>query len=144
MTAAWPDIEAVVVDYLTAQLPGVFVCLELPPTTEFQARLPIVQITRIGGPSDTDTWGGGPLLDRPIVDLNVYATLTTTQTALQICNTVLGQARAAMTDIQGLKAAGAGVVSVRETVGPGPRPDPSQPVVRRGFTAQLTVRPVAA
>jgi|SRR5690606_11193177 len=59
------DIEAVLVAWLEAAIPGVHASTETPP--DLDDRLPWVQVTRLGGPYD------GFRRDQPTVDIAAYA-----------------------------------------------------------------------
>lgn len=59
-----PDVEDVLVAYLTAQLPGLRVCTELPATLEQD--VPVLQVLRFTGAIATR------IHDRAFVDLNAY------------------------------------------------------------------------
>jgi hypothetical protein len=133
----FPDVEPAIVTYLAGAAPSVHSCIELPPAEEFNTLLPVAQITRIGGPAGAGTWSDGHLVDRPTIDVDVYAG------SRQAANEAVATLRAAFGSIKGATEGGAGFVSYRENAGPTFRPDASQNITRIGFTADLTVRPIA-
>ena len=137
MQPEFPDVEPIIVAHQLELVPGVWSCLELPPVAEFNARVPVAQYTRIGGPAATPTWGSGYLMDRPVVDVDVYGG------SREQANAAVRQVRAALLGIAGTVRDGAGFVAAVETAGPGRRPDASQNITRIGFIVTLTVRAVA-
>ncbi|MFV2172342.1 hypothetical protein ACFHW2_11830 [Actinomadura sp. LOL_016] len=136
MQNEFPDVEPLIVAHQLELVPGVWSCLELPPVEEFNARLPVAQYTRIGGPAARSTWANGYLMDRPTIDVDVYGG------SREQANLAARQIRAALLGIAGTVRDGAGFVSAAETAGPGRRPDASQNVARIGFIVTLTVRSI--
>jgi hypothetical protein len=130
----FPDVEPIIVDYMLAMVPAVHSCLELPPTVEFNTRLPVAQYTRIGGTVIRRTWGHGYLMDRPRIDVDVYGG------SREQANLAVKALRAALLGIAGTVRDGAAFSDPEETAGPGRRPDASQNITRIGFTVSLTAR----
>ncbi|WP_242890801.1 hypothetical protein [Actinomadura litoris] len=130
----WPDAELIVIDFLTEVLQGVWSCNRLPPAEEFNARLPIIDVTRVAGLRTTDTWSDGYLLDEPVIDLDLWAA-TPESGALTAARSV-----AALEAMRGHRAHGAAVGRVKNITGPRPRPDVSQNITRLGVTATVPLR----
>ena len=126
----FPDAELLVVGHLSDRL-GVYVCTTLPAGEEFNSRLPIVQVTRIGG-----GWIVRKRLDGPRMDLDIYAT------GRQAANDLTAQVRAEFEAMKGLMRDGAVVTRTFEETGPVLRPEErNSGVTRVGFTAGLVLRP---
>lgn len=130
----WPDAELFMVDYLTDVLDGVWSCNRLPPAEEFDARLPIVDVTRGPGTRTGWTWSDGYLTDEPSIDMDVWAT-DPEQGARTASRLIAG-----LTAIQGYRAYGAAAGRVKNLTGPSPRPDVSQTIVRLGVSATVPLR----
>lgn len=136
MTSPFGDAEDFLIQQLTDVLAGVHVCLELPPAAEFEQRLPILQLTRAGGPSTTPTWGTGHLLDEPTISVDVFAA------SRQAANETTAAVRAAFDALAGARNDGLAVISVRELTGPGWRPDASEHITRIGLNIAVLIRPI--
>ncbi|MBO2461186.1 hypothetical protein [Actinomadura violacea] len=130
----WPDAELIVIDYFTEVLDGVWSCNSLPPVEEFNARLPIIDVTRIGGLRTADTWSDGYLIDEPTIDLDIWA--ATPESGA----TTAARSVAALAAMRGYRAHGAAAGRVKDITGPRPRPEVSQNIIRLGVTATLPLR----
>ncbi|MER6809988.1 hypothetical protein ABT299_11965 [Spirillospora sp. NPDC000708] len=132
--AVWPDAELIVIDYFTEVLDGVWSCNSLPPVEEFDVRLPIIDVTRIGGLRSADTWSDGYLIDEPAIDLDIWA--ATPESGA----TTAARSVAALDAMRGYRAHGATAGRVKDITGPRPRPEVSQNIIRLGVTATLPLR----
>jgi len=133
---ALPDVELLVVTYLS-EATGFFVCTDRPDGTEFASRLPVVQIIRTGGPRSIPTWNGRYAAEDARFSVDVYAS---TRLA---ANQAVGTVRLALEDLKGSTRPEGAVSRTWEEVGPAARPEePNTDVVRIGWIAGLTVRPV--
>ncbi|MGI5201629.1 hypothetical protein ACQEU6_08615 [Spirillospora sp. CA-108201] len=130
----WPDAEIFAVDYLTELLDGVWTCTRLPPAEEFDARLPIVDVTRGPGTRTGWTWSDGYLVDEPSLDFDVWAA-DPEQGARTAARLI-----AALTAIEGYRTRGAVAGRVKNLTGPSPRPDVSQNITRLGVAATVPLR----
>lgn len=133
-TFAFPDAEALLIQWLTQQLPHARVVATLP--SEMERHLPVVQVTRLGGRTQTQPWSaGGPLHDHPSYDLDAYAGTRedAADVARSVC-TLLGEMR-------GVSTGGAVITEVTPNVGPAWRPDYNPRVARFGATYEITLRP---
>ncbi|MBO2459818.1 hypothetical protein [Actinomadura violacea] len=130
----WPDAELVVIDYFTEVLDSVWACNQLPPAEEFNARLPIIDVTRVAGLRVADTWSDGYLADEPVIDLDIWA--ATPESGA----TTAARSVAALVAMRGYRAHGAAVGRVKGITGPRPRPDVSQTITRLGVTATVPLR----
>lgn len=127
-----PDIEAVAVAFLTARLndPAVYVCDVLPPASQFGVLLPVVHVSRVAG-----TWKYRRVLDRPLLDVDVYgADFTATKTLAALV-------RGHLDDMAGAVYLGGVVTSCTEVTGPARRPEEDPNTYRIGFTRQIHLRP---
>lgn len=133
-TFAFPDAEALLIQWLAEQLPRVRVVATLPD--ELERRLPVVQVTRVGGAAQTQPWSpGGPLHDRPSYDLDAYA--ATRETAADLARSVCSL----LPELRGNTTSGAVITDVTANVGPSWRPDYNPRVARFGATYDITLRP---
>jgi hypothetical protein len=133
---ALPDVEALIVQYLTGAVDGMYACTVRPDGTQFTALLPLAQITRVGGPRTIPTWNGRYVAEDARVSVDVYAATH------EVANATVGMVRLALEDLKG-RARPQGLVSrTWEEIGPTARPEePNTGVVRVGWIAGLTVRP---
>ncbi|WP_158884008.1 hypothetical protein [Amycolatopsis anabasis] len=127
------DVEALVVAWLAGRLDGIRVVAELP--ARFEQQLPTVQVTCLPGPKQGRPWNHGrPLLWRPRIDLDVYA--TTRAAATDLATQVSGH----LHDLIGQGNQWGHVTDVAEPAGPAWRPDYNPSVRRSGLTTELTIR----
>lgn len=132
---ALPDIEALLVQYLTRAVDGLYVCTVRPDGSEFTALLPLAQITRVGGPRTLPTWAGRYAAEDARVSVDVYAT------SHEDANATVGTVRLALEDLKGRVTQQGTVSRTWEETGPTARPEePNTGVVRVGWVAGLTVR----
>ncbi|MFE9099846.1 hypothetical protein [Actinomadura geliboluensis] len=136
MQTEFPDVEPIIVAHLSAAVPGVWACLELPPVAEFNERLPVAQCTRIGGSAIRRSWADGYLMDRPRIDVDVYGG------SREQANLTVKTVRAVLLGIAGTVRDGAAFSDPEEVAGPGRRHDASQNITRIGFTVAVTVRAI--
>ncbi|MFJ5070252.1 hypothetical protein ACIQC7_27965 [Kitasatospora sp. NPDC088556] len=126
----WPDHEAVLVAFLTADLAGPVVTTETD--NDLQDHLPLVQVRRAGGGDD------GFRLDRALVDVDVYAASRADASALarQIRTALLSRLRGSVqpTAVVGLVA----TVSA-----PAWRPYENTGLRRVGATYEIYLHPVS-
>ena len=132
---ALPDIEALLVQYLTDAVNGLYVCTTRPPAGEFIGRLPLAQITRVGGPRTIPTWNGRYTAEDARVSVDVFAG------SRAGANAAVGAVRLALEDLKGVVTPQGTVSRTWEETGPTARPEePNTAVVRTGWIAGLTVR----
>jgi len=132
---ALPDIEALIVQYLTDTVDGLYVCTVRPAAGEFIPRLPLAQITRVGGPRTIPTWNGRYTAEDARVSVDVFAD------SREGANTTVGAVRLALEDLKGAVTEEGTVSRTWEETGPTARPEePNTGVVRTGWIAGLTVR----
>lgn len=127
-TVTWPDVERVLLDWLRPQLPGTRLVTELP--ADLEARLPVVQILRVGGGRDF-SWR----LDLARVDVEVYAATRAAAAGLA------GQVRTLLATLPNVQTSGAVVVRVIEETGPSWRPEANPNLRRFGMTLRVVLRP---
>jgi hypothetical protein len=133
---ALPDVELLIVRYLTGAT-GLYACTDRPDGTQFTDRLPLVQITRTGGPRVLPTWNGRYVADDARFSVDVFAA------SRQEANDAVSTVRLALEGLKGAVRDQGAVSRVWEEVGPGVRPEePNTGVVRIGWIAGLTVRPL--
>ncbi|OXM69628.1 hypothetical protein [Amycolatopsis vastitatis] len=127
------DVEALVVTWLAGRLGGIRVLAELP--ARFEEALPVVQVTCLPGPKLARPWNDRrPLLWRPRVDLDTYA--TTRAAATDLASTVSDH----LIQLAGQGNQWGQVADVEEPAGPAWRPDYNPSVRRSGLTVELTIR----
>lgn len=132
---ALPDVEALAVQYLTTAVDGLYVCTVRPDGGEFIGRLPLAQITRVGGPRTIPTWTGRYAAEDARLSVDVYA--ATHEAAAAAVSAV----RLALEDLKGVVTPQGTVSRTWEETGPTARPEePNTNVVRTGWIAGLTVR----
>lgn len=125
---AYPGIEAVLVEFLTAEL-GCRVCVELP--ADLQDVLPVVQVVRIGGAHDDND----PSLQSPTVSVDVFAQDRGAATDLaQDVDTAMRRR------LPGRTIRGASAGRVRTVAGPAWRPWDDTTLRRFGGTYQLWIK----
>ncbi|MFP8944698.1 hypothetical protein ACLIYM_25145 [Streptomyces fenghuangensis] len=125
------DVEVELIGWTQARLgPDVVVRDELD--NNLASELPTVQIEVVGGDDD------GFRLDRPLVDVNVYA--ATRGAALDLARTVRGLY---LTDLRGARTANAVVGLVRTMSRPAVRPYENTALRRAGATYQMHLHPVS-
>lgn len=124
----WPDVERVLLGWLRPQLTGVTVLTDLPANLE--ARLPLLQIVRVGGGRDF-SWR----LDVARVDIDAYAATRTAAADLA------GQVRTLLGTLPNVQTGGALVVRVAEETGPSWRPELNPNLRRFGMTLRVVLRP---
>jgi hypothetical protein len=131
------DVEALTLAWLRGYptMAGVTIGTERP--ADLAARLPYVQITRIGGGATPTSWRSGPMLDRAGVNAQTWAT-PDRATARILIHQVIGALMAA----RSLALPGGVIVAVTMLAGPSSLPDPAavQQVHRFTTTLQMTVR----
>lgn len=133
---ALPDVELLVVQYLS-EATAFFVCTDRPDGSEFASRLPVVQIIRTGGPRALPTWSGRYAAENARFSVDVFASTR------QEANQAVGTIRLALEDLKGAVRAQGAVSRTWEELGPATRPEePNTNVVRIGWIAGMTVRPV--
>lgn len=136
LPGAYPDPEALIIDWLSDALAPVPVLGTLPPNLEDV--LPVVQILGLPGQVDSRGWNGNRwLTSRPRFDVDTFA--STREAASDLCRDV----QALLATLPGTQTGGAVVAQVSEELGPERRPDFNDRVMRYGATYALTVRPAA-
>lgn len=133
-TFAFADAEALLIGWLSEQMPTVRIMARLPD--ELDAAVPLVQVQRVGGRAQTQPWSpGGPLHDRVSYDLDGFATTREQAADLmrRVC-TLLGELR-------GNTTGGAVITEVVPNVGPAWRPDYNPRIARFGATYEVVLRP---
>lgn len=132
---ALPDVELLVVQYLT-EVTGLYACTVRPDGTEFSSHLPLVQITRTGGPRTLPTWRGQYVAEDARFSVDVFAA------SRQAANQTVSAVRLALEGLKGAIRDGGAVSRVWEEIGPAARPEePNTDVVRIGWITGMTVRP---
>jgi hypothetical protein len=132
---ALPDIKALVVQYLTSATDGLYVCTKRPDGTEFTDLLPLVQITRVGGPRTIPTWNGRFWAEDARISVDVFAASDDAVTP------AVSVVRLSLEDLKGRVTPQGTVSRTWEETGPTDRPEePNTGVVRIGWVAGLTVR----
>lgn len=132
---ALPDVKALVVQYLTEATDGLYVCTVRPDGSEFMSLLPLVQITRVGGPRTIPTWNGRFRAEDARVSVDVFTAST------DALAPVVSVVRLALEDLKGRVTQQGTVSRTWEEIGPTDRPEePNTNVVRVGWIAGLTVR----
>lgn len=132
---ALPDVEALLVEYLTSAVAGLYVCTVRPDGTEFTSLLPLAQITRVGGPRTIPSWTGRYAAEDARLSVDVYAAIR------EGANATVGAVRLALEDLKGRVTPQGTVSRTWEETGPAARPEePNTGVVRIGWIAGLTVR----
>jgi hypothetical protein len=125
----FPDVEVLLVAYLNSSL-DVRACTELPAADQLNDHLPVVRIRRISG-ADRDY-----RLDRPVVDVDVFAASRPAAAALS------GQVRVVLRDdlqyADAVQPTGV-VTSVTTIVAPRWLPDPDTSLRRYSATYELCV-----
>lgn len=121
-----PDVELMLTGWLRAELAGPRVVTDLPGNLE--EVLPVVQVTRIGGPRLQVT------LDNPRVDLDVFAGTRTAAADLA------RRVESLLPAMRGVTASGGVVGRVVVETGASWRPDFNPRVRRYGMTVSLIVR----
>lgn len=128
------DVEALLIRWLSDQLPHVRVLATLP--TGVEHTLPVVQVLRVGGAAVHQPFSpGGPLHDRADLDVDVYA--ATRPDAVDLA----GHLSQLIPQARSIKLPGGVVTQVIENAGPAWRPDYNPQVARVGATYELTLRP---
>lgn len=129
--ADWPNVEAILVTELGLLLDGSTVTTELD--NDLLAELPTVQVQRLGGDDD------GFRLDRPLVDIDVYATtrLQAAQLAEQVRTFLLRTLRGSTTD-------GATFGLIATVAAPAYRPYENTGLRRCGATYEIYLHPVSS
>ncbi len=131
---AFPDIELLVVSWLSQQLDDdAYVCSVGPPGEEFRDRLPLVRITRRGGP-----WLIRGQLDQPSLDIDVWHTDLAALTAL------VERTRELVETLRGVATDHGIVTEVVERVGPQRLPEDDPLMLRAGFSVSLITRRTSA
>lgn len=127
--AEWPNVEAVLVAALGAFLDGPLVTTELD--NDLLTELPVVQVHRVGGGDD------GFRLDRPLVDVDVYAA-----TRLDAA-TLAEQVRSYLLSLRGSITGTAVIGKVSTVSAPSWRPYQNTLLRRCGATYELYLHPVS-
>ncbi|SDZ51224.1 hypothetical protein SAMN05216215_108715 [Saccharopolyspora shandongensis] len=129
------DPEALAVDWLTSQLPGVRVVVDLPAC--FDESLPVARVSCIGGAGQWQPWNPGatPLAREARIDVDVFAARReqAADLAVQVSNLLFA--------IRGHASQWGRVSAIRQESGPAWRPDYNPSVRRFGLTSVLTIRP---
>jgi hypothetical protein len=128
--ADWPDVEVVLVAALGAEFTGATVSTETG--NDLLDLLPFIKVERSGGGDD------GFRLDRPLVDIDVYAASRLEATALaeQIRTFVLRTLRGSTTH-------GAAIGRTSTVSAPANRPYDNTGLRRCGATYELFLHPVS-
>ena len=127
---AFPDVELLLINWLTQQLDDdAYVCSVGPPGEEFRDRLPLVRITRRGGP-----WLIRQQLDQPAVDIDVW------HTDLAALNQLVERTRELVESLRGVTTQYGTVTDVIERVGPQRLPEDDPLLLRAGFSVSLITR----
>lgn len=125
------DIEVELIGWLQSRL-GDDIVVRDELDNELPNELPTVQIERAGGDDD------GFRLDRPLVDVNVYAATRSEAAALSV--TVRGLL---LTQLRGSKTSAAVFGMVRTVAAPGWRPYENISLRRYGATYEIFFHPVS-
>lgn len=134
MTTAFPDTEALLIGWLSEQMPDVWVTTDLPE--ELERVLPVLQVVRIGGGKHQYPWSlGGPLHDNPTCDLDAYGR------DREHAADLIQRACTLLPLLRNNTAGGGVITDVVENVGPSWRPDYNPRVRRFGATYEFTIRP---
>lgn len=129
--ADWPNAEAVLVAALGTLLTGALVTTELG--NDLLNELPVVQVQRAGGDDD------GFRLDRPLVDVDVYAASRLDAAAMS------EQIRAYILRVlRGSTTAGAVIGRTGTVSAPSPRPYENTGLRRNGATYEIYLHPVSS
>lgn len=130
---AAPDIESLLVEWLTARLPNIEVVTDLTGLFDISTPL-VVQVNALDTPADRPAWNGPTLVYRPDVDVDFYAAsrVTALDLALQVTTLVH--------DIRGTTSTYGRVTDVIVRT-PARRPDYNQRVRRYGAVWSFTARP---
>ncbi|MFB7647128.1 hypothetical protein ACFC0S_16750 [Streptomyces sp. NPDC056084] len=124
------DVEAVLIAWLTARLPGAVVRAELD--NNLANELPTVQVERAAGDDD------GFRLDRALVDVNVYG--ATRGDAVLLSATVRGLL---LTDLRGTATGGAVFGRIATVSAPSWRPYENTSLRRLGAMYEIYSHPVS-
>lgn len=132
-TVTFPDVERLVVDFLTDRTELAAATVDNVPPTGFDGTQPVVLVSRSGG-----AWIDDQHLDQPLVDFEVYGPTKTAAHALALA------ARSAVLALRGTTYGTAYVSDVVEADGPRWLPDWNRSAANRYFsTVRLSVRPAA-
>jgi hypothetical protein len=131
---AFPDVELLLIRWLTQQLDDdAYVCSIGPPGDEFRDRLPLVRITRRGGPRLIRQQ-----LDQPALDIDVW------HTDLAALNALVERVRDLVEVLRGVATDHGTVTEVIERVGPQRLPEDDPLMLRAGFSVSLITRRTSA
>lgn len=133
-----PDVEQLLVAWLTGQLAGVRVLTETPASPAFEAALPIVKVVRVGGARRY-------AVDAPTVVVECFAAgSTSSQTGRPAAKALALQvAEALYMRLPGTPVAGAAVGHVAEVSGPSWAPWDNTNVRRVVATYQIHLKAAA-
>ncbi|MET7849481.1 hypothetical protein AB0D78_07845 [Streptomyces avermitilis] len=130
-TVTFPDVERLVVDFLTARTELAGATVDNVPPAGFDGTQRVVLVSRSGG-----AWVDDQHLDLPLVDLEVYGPDKTTAHTLAL------KARAALLTLRGTSYGTARVTDVVEADGPRWMPDWNRSAANRYYsTVRLSIRP---
>lgn len=122
------DVEALLIPWLVSTL-SVRALTDLPEN--LAGVLPVVQVTRIGGPADDSL----PSFDFPNVDIDCF------DVDREAASNLAGRVHTALrVTLPGLKLSGATITRVRTLTGPSWRPYDNTALRRFGATYQLHVK----
>jgi hypothetical protein len=130
-----PDVEQVLVSFLSAQFPSARVVTETPASPEFESVLPIIQVVRVGGPRRF-------AIDRPTVVVDCFAAGPSSgATGRPAAKALAAQvADALCLSLPGARVAGAVVGHVVEVSGPSWTPWDNTNVRRVTATYQISLK----
>ena len=131
---AFPDVELLLIRWLTQQLDDdAYVCSVGPAGEEFRQRLPLVRITRRGGP-----WLVRQQLDQPVIDVDVW------HVDLESLGALTERVRELIEALRGITTSYGTVTDVVERVGPQRLPEDDPLILRAGFSVSMITRRVSA
>lgn len=134
MTAAPPDVESLLVAWLSAALAPIPVATDLPDDLGEPDVLQVVQVNALPTQGEPPAWNGPVLLYRPVVDLDFYAATRTE--ALDLALRTLGL----LPDLRGHVSPYGRVSDVTPPPTPSVRPDFNDRVRRYGAAVSFTLR----
>ncbi|MFJ4831585.1 hypothetical protein ACIP79_16935 [Streptomyces sp. NPDC088747] len=132
-TVTFPDVERLVVDFLTDRPELAAATVDNVPPTGFDGTQPVVLVSRSGG-----AWVDDLHLDQPLVDFEVYGPSKTAAHSLALT------ARSALLALRGTTYGTARVSDVVEADGPRWLPDWNRSAANRYLsTVRLHIHPAA-
>lgn len=134
MTAESPDVESLLVAWLSGRLDPILVATDLPDDLGEPDVLQVVQVNALPALNPPPAWNGPVLLHTPTVDLDFFGGSRTD--ALDLGKRVLGL----LPELRGYVSPYGRVSDVRPPAGPSVRPDFNDRVRRYGAAVSFTLR----